>query len=137
MQSFTFKPIGIVRNDIEEGSIPEDWSDIISEIKIYSKYAKGLEGLEQFRRILVVFVFHKAHQTKLKLHPRGDKSRPMRGVFATRSPMRPNKIGVAEVELVQVRGNIIIVKGLDVLNGTPVIDVKSTDNRRLAPGAGR
>ena len=57
-------------------------------------------------------------------HPRGDKSRPKRGVFALRSPYRPNHIGLTEVELLAINGNVLSVRGLDAINETPVLDLK-------------
>lgn len=127
MQSYSIVPIGIVRNDFDETNVPEDWSNVISEIRLNARYKKGLYRLRQFKNIMVVFWFHKAKRTKMQVHPRGDKSRPIRGVFATRSPHRPNKLGVSEVELLAVKSSTIKVRGLDAFNGTPVLDIKSTD----------
>jgi len=61
----------------------------------------------------------------LQVHPRGDLARPKRGVFTTRSPVRPNPIGLTRVELVKRQGNILIVQGLDAFEGSPVLDIKS------------
>jgi tRNA-Thr(GGU) m(6)t(6)A37 methyltransferase TsaA len=66
----------------------------------------------------------------MKLHPKGNPDNPLVGVFASRSPNRPNPIGVTKVKLLEVRGNILVVKGLDALNGTPVLDIKPADHRR-------
>jgi tRNA-Thr(GGU) m(6)t(6)A37 methyltransferase TsaA len=74
--------------------------------------------------LLVVFVFHRAEGYNLLQHPRGDRGRPQRGVFALRSPNRPNPIGITEVELLAIEGNILTVRGLDALDGTPVLDLK-------------
>ena len=74
--------------------------------------------------LLVVFVFHRSEGHELLQHPRGDRSRPKRGVFALRSPNRPNPIGVTEVELIAIEGSILTVRGLDAIDGTPVLDLK-------------
>ncbi len=74
--------------------------------------------------------FHLASRDVLSVHPRGDASRPPAGVFATRSPDRPNPIGLHEVEVLDVRGNVLLVRGLEAIDGTPVLDIKpvlSTD----------
>jgi tRNA-Thr(GGU) m(6)t(6)A37 methyltransferase TsaA len=73
---------------------------------------------------MVVFYFHRSQGFDLLQHPRGDRSCPKRGVFALRSPRRPNTIGVTVVDLVDVEKNILRVRGLDALDGTPVLDLK-------------
>jgi L-fuculose-phosphate aldolase len=85
---------------------------------------EGLQGLAPGSKVLVIFNFHLAEGYELLQHPRGDKSRPRRGVFALRSPYRPNRIGITEVELLTIENNILGVRGLDALNGTPVLDIK-------------
>jgi tRNA-Thr(GGU) m(6)t(6)A37 methyltransferase TsaA len=127
MKSIKIKPIGIVHNNVDLDNKPDNWFDVVSEIRVYSKYKKGLYRLSKFKRIIVIFHFHKTNYTHYRLHPRGNPENPIRGVFATRSPHRPNKLGMTEVELVSVRGNIIKVRGLDALDGTPVIDIKNGD----------
>lgn len=119
------RPIGVVRNKFNLDNIPEDWNDIVSEVHIYSRYKRGLFRLNQFKTIIVVFWFHRSTKTQLQVHPRGDLKRPVRGVFATRSQMRPNKLAVSEVELISIKGTVLKVRGLDAINGTPVIDIKS------------
>ena len=95
-----------------------------SRIILSAEVAPGLEGLEKEPRILVVFHFHRSEGWDLFQHPRGDTSRPKRGVFALRSPRRPNGIGVSEVELLEIKGNVLRVQGLDAVDGTPVLDLK-------------
>jgi tRNA-Thr(GGU) m(6)t(6)A37 methyltransferase TsaA len=85
---------------------------------------QGLHGLEKEPRLLVVFFFHRSEGWDLMQHPRGDESRPKRGVFALRSPRRPNGIGVTEVDLLTIRDNVLTVRGLDAVDGTPVLDLK-------------
>jgi len=83
-----------------------------------------LKGLEPGQKVLVLFDFHLARGYTLLQHPRGDKSRPRRGVFALRSANRPNAIGVSEVDLLAIEGNVLRVRGLDAIHGTPVLDLK-------------
>jgi len=73
---------------------------------------------------MIVFHFHLVQSYVLLQHPRGDRSRPKRGVFALHTPYRPNPIVVTVVDLLAVEGNVLRVRGLDALNGTPVLDIK-------------
>jgi tRNA-Thr(GGU) m(6)t(6)A37 methyltransferase TsaA len=84
----------------------------------------GLKGLNKEGRIVVVFHFHLSKGWDPLQHPKGDETRPRRGVFALRSPRRPNGIGVTEVDLLEIRDNILTVRGLDAVDGTPVLDLK-------------
>lgn len=115
-------PIGVVRNGIRKR--PEEWKDIRSEIHVREDLAEGLEGLEDFSHVLIVFSFHVSEPGPLKVHPKGREDLPVVGVFSTRAPVRPNFIGVSVVELVERRGNMLKVKGLDAFDGTPVLDIK-------------
>jgi len=75
--------------------------------------------------IVVLFWLDRAVRTIMQVHPRGDRTKPKRGVFATRSPVRPNPVAVSELEVQDIQNNILFVKGLDILDSTPVIDIKS------------
>ncbi len=100
----------------------------IMKIIVYPQYAEGLEGIEALDFIYVLYWMDRLSEkdrTILRVHPRGDKSKPLRGVFSLRSPMRPNPIGLARVKLIKREGNIVLVKGLDALDGSPVIDIMS------------
>ncbi len=120
--STTIAPIGVVRNGIHER--PETWVDICSEIHVRKELEEGLEGLEEFSHIVVVFAFHLSLTSSLKVHPKGREDLPLVGVFATRAPVRPNPLGVSVVELMKREGNVLTVKGLDAFDGTPVLDIK-------------
>ncbi len=96
----------------------------VSRIVLEPALVKGLQGLTPGTKVLVIFNFHLAEGYELLQHPRGDESRPKRGVFALRSPYRPNHIGITEVELLTIENNVLNVRGLDALNGTPVLDIK-------------
>lgn len=128
MTEILLKPIGKVISEITE---PQrgmgEWSDVVSEIVIDEDLKEHLEGLEEFSHILVIFWMHKSPVTgspPSKIHPKGRADLPLVGLFATRAPYRPNSLGVSTVKLVERRGTTLIVKGLDALSGTPVIDVK-------------
>lgn len=120
-----FHPIGVVQNGFDQSASPDEIRADRSKIVIDNALADGLTGLEPGQQIMVIFHFHKApEEYALRQHPRGDRSRPPRGVFALRSPHRPNSIGVTVVDLISVEGNVLHVRGLDALNGTPVLDIK-------------
>ena len=120
----TLKAIGHVENGFPLGTPRDTLLASESTIILTPDLASGLDGLEKEPRVLVVFHFHLSDSYELKQHPRGDVARPRRGVFALRSPRRPNPIGVTEVELLEIRGNLLRVRGLDAVDGTPVLDLK-------------
>ena len=113
------RPIGVVH---KEGDL--------ARIRIDPQHADALLGIDALKAVQVLYWMHRlpeADRRRLQVHPRGDTSRPVRGVFALRSPMRPNPIGSTHAELVRREGNDLIVKGLDALDGSPVIDIKFAD----------
>jgi tRNA (adenine37-N6)-methyltransferase len=120
----TFRAIGHVENEFNEPESPDTLRAAVSRIVLEPALAEGLQGLTPGSKVLVIFNFHLAEGYELLQHPRGDKSRPKRGVFALRSPYRPNRIGITEVELLTIENNVLSVRGLDALNGTPVLDIK-------------
>jgi len=98
------------------------------EIEVRSEFAEGLEGVEDLDHLWVLFWMHELspdRRRQLKVHPRGDRSRPLTGVFALHSPMRPNPIGATRVRLVRREGCRLLVEGLDAHDGSPVLDLKS------------
>ncbi|MBN1956416.1 MAG: tRNA (N6-threonylcarbamoyladenosine(37)-N6)-methyltransferase TrmO [Anaerolineae bacterium] len=119
-----YRAIGHVENDFDQPLPPSVIRAGASRIVLDPSLVVGLQGLEPGRRLVVVFCFHRSQGFELLQHPRGDRSRPQRGVFALRSPRRPNPIGVTEVELVEIVGNVLHVRGLDAIDGTPVLDLK-------------
>jgi tRNA-Thr(GGU) m(6)t(6)A37 methyltransferase TsaA len=119
-----FRSIGRVENGLLLGTPGDELRASESRIVLDPELQQGLEGLEKEAKILVIFYFHQATGWELLQHPRGDRTRPRRGVFALRSPRRPNPIGAAEVELLEIRGNVLRVRGLDAVDGTPVLDLK-------------
>ncbi len=125
--SYEIKPIGVIRSELtnrkaaprqgNEGA-PDAW------VEVNSAFAKGLEGIAVGSEIVLITWFHKAHRDRLKLHPRGDKSRSETGVFSTRSPDRPNPIGLHRVVVMEISGNRLKVGPIEAIDGTPVVDIK-------------
>jgi tRNA-Thr(GGU) m(6)t(6)A37 methyltransferase TsaA len=123
-QALRFRAIGHVENEFDEHAAPAEIRPAVSRIILDPSLVEGLRGIEPDQQIMVIFYFHRSKGFDLLQHPRGDKSRPKRGVFALRSPRRPNPIGVTIVELVGIEGNVLRVRGLDAIDGTPVLDLK-------------
>lgn len=122
-----FSPIGFVRNAIEQAHRGTHWEDIESQIVIDERWRDALDGIEQFSHIWIIFFIDRVDApVDLKIRPmkRDARSVPLVGIFATRSPQRPNPIGIRAVELIEVRGNVLRVRGLDAFNGSPVLDLK-------------
>jgi len=124
-ESVIYHPIGVVRNVFDESYRGEQIRAGESRIVLNLDLAAGLQGLEPGQQVMVIFYFHRSHDFELLQHPRGDHTRPRRGVFSLHSPRRPNPIGVTVVELLSVDKNVLTVRGLDAFNGTPVLDLKS------------
>jgi len=101
---------------------PKGAKKIIGTIEVNSEFIEGLADLDGFSHIYLLYEFHMAKKTALKVTPFMDTSK--RGVFATRSPLRPNHIGLSLVRLKKIEKNIITVQGIDVLDGTPLLDLK-------------
>ena len=123
--SYTVQPIGVVHSPYREpeGMPTQSGRDETpATVEIDPAYAEGLSDLEGFERIWLVCWHHRARPCRLKVTPHMD-SRP-RGLFATRAPSRPNPIGISPVRLVAVRGNVLEIRGCDLLDGTPVLDIK-------------
>lgn len=126
-EALTYIPIGVVRSPVTRMS-EGNWGKVESEIHLDAKYAAGLQGLEEFSHAMVLFHLHEVKgfdiDQQLLRHPRGMEHLREVGVFAQRTKYRPNAIGVSAVELRSIRGNVVVVRGLDALDGTPVLDLK-------------
>jgi tRNA-Thr(GGU) m(6)t(6)A37 methyltransferase TsaA len=120
----TFTPIGYVENDFGAPTTPETIAVAESRVIVAPEFVEGLKGLGAGQRVMIVFHFHLVQSYALLQHPRGDCSRPKRGVFALHTPYRPNPIGVTVVDLLSVEGNVLRIRGLDALSSTPVLDIK-------------
>ncbi len=122
-----FHPIGHVKNSVRQTPERPDWQlDTVSELIVDPEWEQGLEGLEGFSHIIVLFWFDRITETEvaLKVHPMHRDDLPLTGLFATRAPNRPNRIGETVASLIGRTGNVLKVKGLDALDGTPILDVK-------------
>jgi tRNA-Thr(GGU) m(6)t(6)A37 methyltransferase TsaA len=123
--TITYKPIGIVHSPFKEPKnvpIQASASHEAGSIEIYPEYSEGLRDLEGFTHIILVYHFHLTKAAPLLVKPFLDDQE--HGVFATRSPSRPNPIGISIVQLCSVEGNILHVQGVDILDGTPLLDIK-------------
>jgi tRNA-Thr(GGU) m(6)t(6)A37 methyltransferase TsaA len=124
--------IGVLHGDIssrEDAPKNFDESDRVGTLEIYPEYQEGLEGIVAGQTIVVLFWLHKSNRDNLQVYPRGDRSKGLRGVFATRSPVRPNPIAISELTVQAVDGNRLEVSGLDILDGTPIVDIKKKISR--------
>jgi len=118
------KAIGAVHNAIKDRD-RRNSENIISEIVLDPALTEGLEGLEDFSHLIVIYFMHRSRKPfPLKVHPRYRTLPEPVGVFASRSPDRPNPLGKATVRLLERRENVLKVRGLDAMDGTPVIDIK-------------
>jgi tRNA-Thr(GGU) m(6)t(6)A37 methyltransferase TsaA len=126
MTALTMTPIGVVRAPITEGK-DEGWGEVRSELHVDAALADGLQGIEPFSHLLVVYWMHQATftpATDLRRRPRGRADMPELGIFAQRAKHRPNPIGITAVRLLGRRGNVLDVAGLDAIDGTPLLDLK-------------
>ncbi len=127
------KPIGCVHRVSKEEDIKD--RSLASRIVINEDLVGALEGIEDFSHLFVVFYMHEVTEEEkrtLKVHPRGREDLPLLGVFATRTAFRPNPIGLTLVELLECKNNVLVVRGLDAFDGTPVLDLKPADSRDMA-----
>ena len=121
------KPIGVIRSPLKDPSdAPSQGSeaDIAGKLIVDECYRDAFLGLQRGQKIVILYWMHQAERDRLQVHPRGDRSRPLKGVFATRSPHRPNPIAMAVVEVLEVDGVNLVVRGLDAIDGTPLLDIK-------------
>ncbi|MGB3944299.1 MAG: tRNA (N6-threonylcarbamoyladenosine(37)-N6)-methyltransferase TrmO [Methanothrix sp.] len=132
-EPFTIIPIGVVHSGFGEPADPKAMRCSLSTLEIDEKYLLALSGIESFRHIFVIYHIHRALGYDLLVHPMGDESIPKRGLFATRTPRRPNPIGLTVVEVLNVEGNKITVTGLDALDGSPILDIKPYEEHFDSP----
>ena len=128
MNTLTITPIGILHCDLKtRDQTPKNYdeSEHVGTLEIFPQFLAGLKGIRKGDTIVVLFWLDRADRTVLRVHPRGDTSKPRRGVFSTRSPVRPNPIAVSELIVLKINKNIITVSGVDILDATPVIDIKN------------
>jgi len=121
------KPIGFVRSPVSESPPEEDWwKELVSEIVIDDCLTDALDQIDYFKHYVILYWIHKRDRSNivLRINPKGRKDIPIRGLFSTRTPDRPNPIGMTVVRLLKCGGNVLTVKGLDALDGSPVLDIK-------------
>jgi tRNA-Thr(GGU) m(6)t(6)A37 methyltransferase TsaA len=127
-ERYAIRPIGRIRSTLRsldeaprQGSegAPDAW------LEIDARYAPALSGIDAGDQIVLITWLHRANRDVLEVHPRGDLRNPLAGVFATRSPDRPNPLGLHRVEVRQVAGTRLRIGPIEAIDGTPVIDVKA------------
>ncbi|MBR6365946.1 MAG: tRNA (N6-threonylcarbamoyladenosine(37)-N6)-methyltransferase TrmO [Lachnospiraceae bacterium] len=120
------EPIGYVRNEVTERK-DVAWGEDTSTIVLEESYISGLKGLEDFSHVIILYYLDKAKYVKekhLQRRPQNREDMPLVGIFSQRGKDRPNQIGMTSVEIVSVSDDRIVVKGLDAIDGTPVLDIK-------------
>lgn len=124
---YSIKPIAFV-NNTRKDILDDNWGSIISTIELAENINdSSLKGINEFSHLEIIFLFDKVSDDKIQYearHPRNNEDYPKVGIFAQRGKNRPNKLGVTIVELVEQKQRILIVKGLDAIDGTPIIDIK-------------
>lgn len=126
MNNITLKKIGYVGSTVKEQT-DERWGGIEARVVLYPEYRKGLQGIEEFSHALIVTFLHEAKfdpSKHLIRRPRGLDTMPEVGIFAQRAKDRPNPLGVTAVSIVGIESGALVVRGLDAIDGTPVVDVK-------------
>lgn len=132
MTAFELKPIGIVHSPFKsrEAIANSNKDENIGTIEISKDYAEGLDDIDGFSHIILVCWLHRSTFHSLKVKPIYHPEK-LRGIFATRHPDRPNPIAITVLELLERKGNILQVKGIDLLDGTPVLDIKPYTRRDI------
>lgn len=118
------KPIGVIHSPFKtkEDAKKGKGKEPLGEIEVLEEYQDGLKDIAGFSHVMIVWLFHESAGYSLQV--KSQHSEELRGLFATRSPNRPNRLGVTVVELIQKRGNVLKVKGIDMIDGTPLLDIK-------------
>ena len=126
MKKIILRTIGKVRNPVRKMK-REGWESVVSDVIFNPKLEEALEGIEDYSHLLVLFWLSrvpKGRRNLKKIHPKSREDLPLVGIFATRTQYRPNPVGLTLVELIWRKKNMLRVRGLDAMHGTPVIDVK-------------
>jgi tRNA-Thr(GGU) m(6)t(6)A37 methyltransferase TsaA len=121
-----YQPIGIVHSPFTDpGTTPiqsQGAKGTAGKVELFEKYVKGLDDLDGFSHIILIYQFHLSIGFSLKVFPYLDKQE--RGVFSTRAPRRPNAIGMSIVQLDSIEGNVMYISDLDIIDRTPLLDIK-------------
>ena len=126
MEKIVLEPIGVVKNSVENKK-DVSWGEDISTIVLNEEYCTGFKGLEDFSHVIVLYHLDKANydsQKHLQRRPQNRDDMPLVGIFSQRGKDRPNRIGMTSVEIVSVSERELTLKGLDAIDGTPVLDIK-------------
>ena len=126
MNEIKYKPIGVIHSPFKEPKgtpiQPSGAKGISGTVEVFPKYAEGLKDVEGFSHIILIYHFHLSSGSSLTAKPYMDSKE--RGVFAMRGPSRPNPIGISIVRLIGIEGNIIHIQDVDIVDGTPLLDIK-------------
>ncbi len=122
---FIMKPIGVIHSpfaDKKQTPIQPTRSPATGQVEVYPEFAEGLQDVEGFSHVILLYVFHRSSGYTLRIKPFLDDM--LHGLFATRYPCRPNSIGLSIVHLVARHDNLLEIEGVDMLDGTPLLDIK-------------
>jgi tRNA-Thr(GGU) m(6)t(6)A37 methyltransferase TsaA len=126
MHEITYKPIGVIHSPFKEPKgtpiQPEGAKGIDGTVEVFPEYGEGLKDLEGFSHIILIYHFHLSKGASLTAKPFMD--REPRGVFAMRGPSRPNPIGISVVRLFRIENSILHIQDVDIVDGTPLLDIK-------------
>ena len=126
MTEIKYKPIGIIHSPFKEPKgtpiQPAGAKGIDGTVEVFPEYAEGLKDVEGFSHIILIYHFHLSKKSSLKVKPYLDNE--VHGVFATRAPSRPNPIGISTVRLLRIEGNILYIQDVDIVDETPLLDIK-------------
>lgn len=125
--SLTLTPIGLMHCDLREPSqAPKNYNEsaISGTLELFPEYEDGLKGVAAGQTLVALFWLDQAKRDTLLVYPRGDRRMGLTGVFATRSPMRPNPIAISELLVTAINGRQLTVQGVDVIDQTPLLDLK-------------
>jgi tRNA-Thr(GGU) m(6)t(6)A37 methyltransferase TsaA len=139
LQEIVLRPIGRVRNSILRLK-REGWESVVSEIVLKPEYTEALDGVEDYSHLFILFWIPRIPQGRqgmLKVHPKSREDLPLTGIFATRTQYRPNPIGLTLAELLGRKKNVLRVRGLDAVRGTPVLDIKPISPAKEFPARTR
>ena len=125
IKEIKLEPIGYVKRKTKDENVRD--RSLTVQVVINPRYIAALDGVEDYSHLFIIFYMHKIPKKQepiLKVHPRGRADIPLQGIFATHTPQRPNPMGVTIVQLIERKENILVVKGLDAYDNTPVLDIK-------------
>jgi tRNA-Thr(GGU) m(6)t(6)A37 methyltransferase TsaA len=128
MRHFSIKPIGFIRSELKRrNEAPRQGFEGAPNavIEVLPLYRKALHRMQAGDEVIIITWLHRARRDVLQVRPRGDQSRPLTGVFSTRSPDRPNPLGLHRVKVLKMRSGCLWIGPIEAIDGTPVVDVKS------------